>query len=140
MVRVTQTECFENELTPMIGAFFRTFNIVSLLRVNGAYKQSGIPVVVVFQRLFTLAFPGRTLFMLLKTASCHAGKDTFYRFINSCHINWFRFTTMLSATVINGLIVCDDSAKKLRNTYTQLRSENFHHIQSNVSFGAFYLA
>lgn len=111
---------------PMIGAFFRTFNIVSLLRVNGAYKQSGIPVVVVFQRLFTLAFPGRTLFMLLKTASCH--------------INWFRFTTMLSATVINGLIVCDDSAKKLRNTYTQLRSENFHHIQSNVSFGAFYLA
>lgn len=105
MARVTQTECFENELTPMIGAFFRTFNIVSLLRASGAYKQSGIPVVVVFQRLFALVFSGRTLFMSLKTAYCHAGKDTFYRFINSCHINWFRFTTMLSATVINRLIV-----------------------------------
>ena len=105
MARVTQTERFENELTPMIGAFFRTFRIASLLRACGAYKQSGISVITVFQKLFTLAFSGRTLFMSLKgNPSSSVGKDTFYRFINSCHINWFRFITMLSGTVINELI------------------------------------
>jgi IS4 transposase len=42
--------------------------------------------------------------MSLKSESCDIGKDTFYRFVNSCHINWFKFTSMLSALIINNLI------------------------------------
>ena len=104
MARVTQQPYFENELSPMIGAFLRTFQVASLLRIAGAYKQSGTPVIAVFQRLFSLVFSGRTLFMSLKGASTDTGKDTFYRFVNSCRINWFKFTTMLSALIINRLL------------------------------------
>jgi hypothetical protein len=32
------------------------------------------------------------------------GKDTFYRFVNLSHINWFRFTSALSANIICGVI------------------------------------
>jgi hypothetical protein len=104
MSRVTQNNNFENELSATIYPFFRSFKIASLLRAAGAYKQSGIPVVTVFLKLFSLAFSGRTLFMSLKSESADISKDTFYRFVNSCRINWFRFTTMLSASIINGLL------------------------------------
>lgn len=113
MSRVTQHTDFENELSPMIGAFFRTFHVASLLRANGAYKQSGIPVITVFQKLFSLVFSGRSLFMSLRSTPIDIDKDTFYRFVNSCHINWFRFTTMLSAAVINELIFNATDEKRI---------------------------
>jgi len=104
VARVTQQPHFENELSPMIGAFLRTFQVMSLLRTVGAYKQSGVPVIAVFQKLFGLAFSGKSLYMSLKGTSSNAGKDTFYRFVNSCRINWFKFTTMLSARMIGNMI------------------------------------
>jgi hypothetical protein len=55
-------------------------------------------------KLFRLVFSGRTLFMSLKKSSSNTGKDTFYRFVNSCRVNWFKFTTTtLSVSVINRL-------------------------------------
>ena len=104
MTRLAQQRDFENELTPMIGAFFRTFRVASLLRAAGAYKQSGIPVISIFLNLFTIAFSGRSLFMSLRGEKIDIAKDTFYRFLNSSRINWFKFTTMLSAEIINKLI------------------------------------
>jgi len=104
MARLPQQCDFENELSPMIGAFLRTFRVASLLRAVGGYKPSGIPVIAVFQKLFSLAFSGKTLFMALKEPSSDIGKDTFYRFVNSCRINWFRFITLLSATIVREFI------------------------------------
>jgi hypothetical protein len=51
----------------MIGGFFHRFKITSLLKQNGAYKNSGIPAIVIFRRLFSLAFACRSMFMMLKT-------------------------------------------------------------------------
>lgn len=104
MARLPQQTHFENELSSMIHAFLQTFRVSSLLRVSGAYKQSGIPVAEVFQKLFSLAFSGRSLFMALTCSFSDIGKDTFYRFVNSCKINWFKFLSLLSATVINSMI------------------------------------
>lgn len=42
--------------------------------------------------------------MSLKGTSGDAGKDTFYRFVNSCRINWFKLTSVLSALVIGKVI------------------------------------
>ena len=129
MIRVTRQYDFENELTPMIGGFLSTFGVATLLKSNGAYKQSGIPAITVFQKLFALAFSRRTLFMSLKGSSADIGKDTFYRFINSCRINWFKFTTMLSSAVINGLIAGATNEKRVNvfivddTVYTRERSE-----------------
>jgi hypothetical protein len=41
--------------------------------------------------------------MSLRKDSSDIGKDTFYRFVNSCRINWFKFTTAFSSSIINGL-------------------------------------
>jgi hypothetical protein len=32
-------------------------------------------------------------------------KDVFYRFLNSCRINWMRFTVLLAGKIINDNIV-----------------------------------
>ena len=104
MTRLTHQPDFENELTPMIGAFFRTFQVASLLRSAGAYKQSGILVISIFLKLFILAFSGRSLFMSLRGEKVDIVKDTFYHFLNSSRINWSKFTKILSAAIINKLI------------------------------------
>jgi len=58
--------------------------------------------VTVFQGLFN----DRSLFMDLKTGtnSSKTGKDTFYRFINSCSVNWMRFTSLLAERIINSMV------------------------------------
>jgi hypothetical protein len=105
MKSLTRSEIFENELSSMIGGFFHQFGIASILKQNGAYKKSGIPAAAIFRRLFSLAFACRSMFMMLKTGVWDdIGKDTFYRFIKSSSINWLRFTSMLSAKIINGVI------------------------------------
>jgi len=106
MTRLPQQLDFENELSPMINGFFKTFRIAALLKSVGADKQSGIPAARIFRTLFSLAFVGRSLYMLLQTSqgATDAAKDTFYRFVNSAGINWFRFTTALAETIINTLI------------------------------------
>ena len=106
MKRIPQTLNFDYELTTTTDAFFRRFKLCSILKKSNAYKSRGLPAVTVFQRLFNLAFSNRSLFMELKTGICPstAGKDTFYRFINSCSVNWMRFTTLLSGKIINGMV------------------------------------
>lgn len=106
MKRIPQTLNFDYELTTTTDAFFRRFKLCSILKKSNAYKSRGLPAVTVFQRLFNLAFSNRSLFMELKTGICasQAGKDTFYRFINSCSVNWMRFTTLLSGKIINGMV------------------------------------
>ena len=151
MTRLPQKPNFENELSPMIGGFLKTFRVASILRTCGAYKQSGIPVISVFQKLFSLAFAGRTLFMSLKGTSCNVGKDTFYRFVNSSRINWFKFTANLSAIVIskffagatdekrvNVFIVDDTVYKRGRSKKVELLSWVRDHTK-NVSVRGFRL-
>lgn len=101
--RTTQTERFENEISPMIDGFFRTFCIASLLRANGAYKQSGIRVITIFQKLFALAFSGRSLFISLKVPFLGIGKDTFCRLL-------IEYIKAYEAAGANGAMVAEPAA------------------------------
>ncbi len=106
MKRISQSPVFDYELTTTTDAFFRRFKLGSVLKRANAYKSRGIPAVTVFQELFNLVFNNRSLFMELKTGTnpSKAGKDTFYRFINSCSVNWMRFTSLLAERIINSMI------------------------------------
>lgn len=105
MSRLPQTNEIENATLPIIEAFCRRFKVSSHLHAAGAYKQRGIPVIVVFLRLISQVFTNRTLFMSLQCAdSADIGKDTFYRFVNSCHVNWLKFSIILAKSVINDFI------------------------------------
>ena len=106
MKRITQPKHFENEISSTLDAFFRSFKIAGILRRVGANKAKGIPVAIVFKKLFTLAFSHKTLFMELESGMyTDAAKDTFYRFLNSCRINWMRFTTLLAALMVNDKLI-----------------------------------
>ena len=106
MKRISQYSVFDYELTTASDAFFRRFKLCSVLKRSNAYKSRGIPAVTVFQGLFNLVFINRSLFMELKTGtnSSKTGKDTFYRFINSCSVNWMRFTSLLAERIINSMV------------------------------------
>ena len=101
MARLSRTSLFENDLSPIISAFFTSFNIGALLKKVGAYKAKGIPAVAVFRQLFTLVFMHKSLFQALRSdVTNKIAKDTFYRFLNSCNINWRRFVLLLAGKVI----------------------------------------
>ena len=97
----------ENEKTVSrkITQFFQRFHIGGILRKCNAYKEHGIPVMTVFLYLFHLVFRNRSMYMdMLSEKAPDFCKDTIYRLKNSIHINWMRFTTLLSASVIKNAI------------------------------------
>ena len=116
MKRVSQTVLFENEISSIISAFFLSFNIGSSLKKVGAYKAKGIPVIDVVKQLFTLVFTHKSLFQSIRSGETKIGKDTFYRLLNSCNINWQRFVRLLAERIIN---------KKLENLTAQDRVDVF---------------
>lgn len=140
MARLTQTTDFENELSSTIDAFFHTFGLALLLKSAGAYKIKGIPVIRLFRELFALVFRHRTMFRLISSTSPEIGKDAFYRLINSCRINWMRFTTLLAAKVVreviepltdekrvNVFIIDDTPYERNRSKKVELLSRNYNH-------------
>ena len=101
MPRLSRTILLENDLSSIISAFFTSFNIGALLKKIGAYKTKGIPAVAVFRQLFTLVFMHKSLFQALRSdRTDKIAKDTFYRFLNSCNINWRRFVHLLAEKII----------------------------------------
>jgi len=101
MKRLPRPALFENEISSTINAFFISFNIGALLKKVGAYKNKGIPVVTVFQQLFALVFIHKSLFQALRSGETgKIAKDTFYRLLNSCNINWRRFVHSLAGKII----------------------------------------
>jgi hypothetical protein len=101
MKRLPRPALFENETSSIINAFFKTFDIGALLKIAGAYKAKGISVVTVFKQLFALSFIHKSLFEALRSGGAsEIAKDTFYRLLNSCNVNWRRFVRCLAAKVI----------------------------------------
>lgn len=72
---------------------------------------------VIMSYLFCLVFRNRSMFLDMQ--SCKAPvfrKDTVYRLKNATHINWMRFTTLLSAKII-GTTVEPLTNEKRRNAF-----------------------
>lgn len=95
----------EKRVSRKITQFFQRFCVGEILRKCNAYKEHGIPVITVFLYLFQLAFRNRSMYMDMQSEKAPGFcKDTIYRLKNSIHINWLRFTTLLSASVIKQAI------------------------------------
>jgi hypothetical protein len=141
MKRLPRSVLFENETTSIINAFFISFNIGALLKKVGAYKTKGIPAVAVFQLLFKLVFIHKSLFEALRSDEAYKiAKVTFYRFINSCNINWRRFVHLLAGKIIhdklenltakdraNVFIVDDTLYERKRSSKVELLSRVYDH-------------
>ena len=99
---------YENDkkVASSITTFFKIYKISSILKASNAYKSKGIPVINLFQYLFSLIFANRSMYMNMLTGKHNENfaKDTVYRFLNSTSINWIKFTSLLSAMVVNSTI------------------------------------
>lgn len=113
---IPQNHQDEKEISSSIRRFFLRFHIAAVLKASNAYKKKGAPVVKIFQYLFLLIFSNRSMYMDLLTGrnSPAFAKDTVYRFMKMPHINWMRFTTLLSARIIRDAITPLDSRDRVQ--------------------------
>jgi hypothetical protein len=149
MTRLSRTTFLENDLSSIISAFFNSFNIGALLKKVGAYKTKGIPAVAIFQQLFTTVFMHKSLFEILRSEGAgNIAKDTFYRFLNSCNINWRRFVHLLAGKIINEklenltdpervkvFIVDDTLYERKRSKKVELLSRVYDHCEKVFTCG-----
>ena len=149
MTRLSRTILLENDLSSIISAFFNSFNIGALLKKIGAYKTKGVPAVAVFQQLFALVFTHKSLFQATRSdGTGNKAKDTFYRFLNSCNINWRRFVHLLAGKIIreklenltdpgrvNVFIVDDTLYERKRSLKVELLSCVYDHCQKSFTRG-----
>ena len=106
MNSITQDNHDDIMLSKKFAAFAKTYRISEILRSSNAYKQKGIAVLCIFLEAFSMVFLHQTMYMrmYLHADSVPFGKQTFYRFLNSCRINWRRFTALLCLRIVRDTI------------------------------------
>lgn len=95
-----------NDVSSFAIKFMKRFQLGKILFKCNAGKEKGIPVMDIFRYLFCMMFSDRSIYMQMKTGIFEGGfsKNTVYRFLNNARTNWQRFTTLLSAGIINGFM------------------------------------
>ena len=95
MKSITQNYEIDKKVSSSIIRFFKNYKISSVLKASNSYKRKDVPVIALFQYLFSLIFANRTMYMNILTGKHNEnfGKDTEYCFLNSSSINWMRFTS-----------------------------------------------
>ena len=150
---IAQTNPNASDLSGSIMIFMDRFHIGTALKAANAYKVKGIPVITIFQQLFSLVFTHMSMYAGLKSSKHSYGfcKDTVYRFLNMACINWNRFTTMLALCIVNivfipaggrdmmgkdaSLIVDDSVLGRNRSKSVELLSKVFDHAHGNYLKG-----
>ena len=91
----------EKQFQTRIDKFFKRYQIGEIVKKSNGYKERGFSVVELIRYLFCLVFRNRSMYQDMQTGKAPGfKKDTIYRLKNSIHINWNRFTTLLSARII----------------------------------------
>ena len=100
MNSIAQTNQSEKQLSEKMQYFLRRYHVSRIPRSADTYKLCGFPILGIFIVAFSTIFTQRSFFMQihLQPGVIPFAKDTLYRFMNSCHIHWRRFTTTLAAT------------------------------------------
>lgn len=150
MSSIPQTTDNRNSVSDFATKFMQRFHLGKLLFKCNAGKEKGIPVMDVFRFLFCMMFSDRSFYMQMKTGTFREGfsKNTIYRFLNNARTNWQRFTTLLSADIINGFMkpltdekrkdvfIVDDSLfDRSRSKKTELLARVFDHCSMKYRAG-----
>ncbi len=150
MNSITQNHQDEELLSKKMQVFFRRYQVSRILCAANAYKLRGVPVLSIFLLVFRMVFQQRSVYtqMHLQRTAMPFGKDTFYRFMNSCRIHWRRFTTELAAAIIhatlapltqadriNVLILDDSIYHRPRSKKVELLARLYDHAKKEFSYG-----
>lgn len=118
MSSITQITSMEQESNNTITGFFKTYQVGKLLRTCNASKVKGVPVIQIFKYLISLIFGDRSMYMQMQTGTYkeNYGKNTIYRFLSNPTINWQKFTTLLSASLVKHFFT-DLTSEKRRDVF-----------------------
>ena len=140
----------EKNISNAIVNFLTAYGILILLSQCGGSKLKGVPVKDLFTYTLTNAFRMDSFYMQNKLGQARESfsKNTYYRFFMNPRTNWLRFTTLLSARIINGHIrpltsenrddcfVIDDSLyERAGFKHTELASCVFDHVSMRLKKG-----
>ena len=130
--------------------FFSTYHIGQILRQANACKLTDVPAIKIVLFVFVMTFSGNSMYMKMKLHPEDAsfGKDTFYRFMKSCHTNWRKFTSLLCYRIIkqtiepltgedrlNVLIIDDSIYSRARSKKVELLAKVFDHARHIYTYG-----
>ena len=150
MSSIPQNTEDKNEIFDSVTKFLKEFQVGKLLFQCNAGKMKGIPVMDIFRYLLCLIFSDRSMYMQRKTRTFEGGfcKNTVYRFLNNAKTNRQRFTTLLSAKIINDFMkpltsedrkdvfIIDDSLfDRSRSSKTELLAKVFDHCSMKYKRG-----
>lgn len=150
MSSIPQKANNENSVFDFTTKFMKRFHLGKLLFKCNAGKAKGIPVMDIFRYLFCMMFSDRSIYMQMKTGTFDGefSKNTIYRFLNNARINWQRFTTLLSADIINSFMkpltgekrkdvfIVDDSLfDRSRSKKAELLARVFDHCSMKYKSG-----
>lgn len=147
---IPQTTHQMESISKKTSLFFHQYRIGQILRSANACKLKGFSAILVFLVLVSIIFENRSLYMQrrLREESLPFGKDTAYRFLNSCHTNWRRFTLLLAARIINetikpltdagrrcAIIVDDSLFSRSRSKRVELLANVYDHVSHRYTKG-----
>ena len=147
---VSQNNTNEVALVDCIQRFFSKHQVGKLLKKCNGTKEKGIPGTTLLRYKLGNIFVGKSMYMQQKIGSFKEefSKNTFYRFLNSTKTNWLRFTTLLSADIINNnlrnltsedrkdVFIIDDSLfDRSSCKKTELGSKVFDHVDMSYKKG-----
>jgi len=103
---ISQNEQDAKQISDSVKNIFDRFQVSRLLKASNIWKKKGESPVNVMKYAFSLVFRNRSMYMdmLLGNDVVSFSKDTHYRFMNSIHANWIRFTSLLASRISTNLI------------------------------------
>lgn len=115
---LSQIHTNENEVINCVERFFSKHHIGKLLSKCNGTKEKGVPAISILRYKLGNIFESGSMYMQQRTGSFKESfsKNTFYRFLNSNKTNWLRFTSLLSASIINEEIIPLTDEKRV-NTF-----------------------
>ncbi|MHB1419945.1 MAG: IS4 family transposase [Bacillota bacterium] len=97
---ISKSEALE-KFKSRVSNFFIQKQIGKLLKQSNFYKESGFTCIELTKFVFLLVFGRKNLYQTLQSEDADKpGKDTVYRFLNSCRFNWRKFLLLLSSGII----------------------------------------
>lgn len=140
---ITQNNHQDIVISKNISDFAKKYQIAQILRTSNAYKHKGFSVISIFLEVFATIFLHQTMYLRMKLHSEAVAfkKQTFYRFLNSCHINWRKFTSLLCLRIIsdtispltckdriNAFIIDDSLYSRGRSKKVELLAKVYDHV------------
>lgn len=150
MKSITQNNRQMKSINDKFLDFSQQYQLGNILRAANTRKRTGFPALQIFLLVISTVFQHGSLYMQmhLHPEFFSFGKDKVYRFMNSCHINWRRFTTLLASRIISQTIVpltsdarknvfiIDDSLfSRSRSKKVELLAKVFDHAHHVYTYG-----